>query len=131
MAGERLEAERKAVTSRASEFSRYGPKFEKAVDTVASGGVKECLFLPSGRRVVSVVGTLGDELIDPSRPYCSCGNFFFRVSHGGEETCYHLLSFMIAAKTGRVDILEFSDEEFGDYLSAVVRDVLEVFAKTG
>lgn len=126
-----MESERKALADQASEFSKYGRKFEKAIDTVLSGGVKECRFLPSRRQILSVVGTLGDEFIDPSKPYCSCGNFFFRVSGGKEETCYHLLSFSIAAKTGRIDILEFSDEEFGDYLSAIAGDVFEVLAKDG
>jgi predicted nucleic acid-binding Zn finger protein len=113
------------------EFEKYGKKFDRAVDAVLSGGVKEARFLPSGRKVVTVVGRLGDEFVDPEKPYCSCSNFFFRVLGGREETCYHLLSYNIAKKLGRVDVVEFSDEEYGQYFTAAVRDVLEVLRKSG
>ncbi len=92
--------------------------------------MKECVFLPSGRKVTTVVGRLGDEFIDPERPYCSCSNFFFRVIGGREETCYHLLSYKVASRLGRLDIVEFSDEEYAAYLMATVRDVFEVLRKS-
>jgi predicted nucleic acid-binding Zn finger protein len=113
------------------EFEKYGKKLDRAVDAVLSGGVKEARFLPSGRKVVTVVGRLGDEFVDPEKPYCSCSNFFFRVLGGREETCYHLLSYNVAKKLGRVDVVEFSDEEYGQYFTATVRDVLEVLRKSG
>jgi predicted nucleic acid-binding Zn finger protein len=96
-----------------------------------AGGVKEIRFLPSGRKLFIVVGRLGDEFIDPEKPYCSCSNFFFRVLGGREELCYHLLSYKVAAKTGRFDIVELSDEEYGPYMTATVRDVFEVLRKSG
>ena len=80
--------------------------------------------------MITVVGRLGDELIDPERPYCSCSNFFFRVLGGREETCYHLLSYRIAAKTGNLDTVTFSDEEYGLYLAATIGDVFEVLSKS-
>lgn len=49
---------------------------------------------------------------------------------GAEETCYHLLSYKIAVKVGKVDVVEFSDEEYGPYLVAAVRDVFEVLRKS-
>ena len=124
------EEERRTVVEQVADLASHGQKFERAVDAVLAGGVKECRFLPSGRRVLSVVGKLGDELIDPEKPYCSCGDFFFRVKRGREEVCYHLLSYRIAARTGRVDIVEFQDEEYGDYLSAIVSDIFEVLSKS-
>ncbi len=126
-----MEEERLALKEKVAELVKHGRKFEKAIDTVIAGGVKECRFLPSGRKVLSVVGTLGDEFIDPERPYCSCSNFFFRVIGGSEELCYHLLSYRIAVKTGRVDVLEFSDDEYGEYLSATIGDVFEVLTRSG
>ena len=126
-----MEEGRQALREEVTEFARYGRKFDKAINTVMSGGVKECLFLPSGRKVFSVVGTLGDEFIDPEKPYCSCSNFFFRVSGGRDELCYHLLSYLIAVKTGRVSVVEFSDDEYGEYLSAIIKDVFEVLTKSG
>jgi len=126
-----MKEERRALAEKVAEFGKHGRKFERAIDTVVAGGVKECRFLPSGRKVFSVVGTLGDEFIDPARPYCSCSNFFFRVSGGRDELCYHLLSYLIAVKTGRVSVVEFSDDEYGEYLSAIIKDVFEVLTKSG
>ena len=126
-----MEERRRALMERVTELAKHGHKYEKAIDTVLAGGVKECRFLPSGRKVFSVVGTLGDEFIDPEKPYCSCSNFFFRVMGGSEELCYHLLSYRIALKTGRVTVVEFSDDEYGEYLSALVKDVFEVLTKSG
>ena len=94
-------------------------------------GVKECRFLPSGRKIITVVGRLGDEFVDPERPYCSCSNFYFHVLGGREETCYHLISYRIAAKSGKLDVIEFNDEEYGPYLVAVVQDVFDVLQKSG
>ena len=112
------------------EFEKYGKKLDRAVDAVLSGGVKEARFLPSGRKVVTVVGRLGDEFVDPEKPYCSCSNFFFRVLGGREEICYHLLSYRMAAETGKLDVVKFSDEEYGAYLTATVRDVFEVLRRS-
>ncbi len=111
-------------------YAKHGSKFDRAIDTVLGGGVKESLFLPSGRKVITVVGRLGDEFIDPEKPYCSCSNFFFRVLGGREETCYHLLSYRMAAETGKLDVVKFSDEEYGAYLTAMVRDVFEVLQRS-
>jgi predicted nucleic acid-binding Zn finger protein len=126
-----MEEERRALKEKAAELAKFGRKFEKAIDTVLVGGVKECRFLPSGRRIFSVVGTQGDEFIDPERPYCSCSNFFFRVMGGREELCYHLLSYRIAIKTGHVAVVEFGDDEYGEYLSATIKDVFDVLTRSG
>ena len=113
------------------ELEKYGSKLDKAIDTVLAGGVKEIVFLPSGRKVITVVGRLGDEFVDPDKPYCSCSNFFFQVLGGREATCYHLLSYNIASKVGKLDVIEFSDDEYGAYFAAAVRDVFEVLRKSG
>ena len=126
-----MSEQRESLRKGLPEFEKYGSKLDRAIDAVLSGGVKECLFLPSQRKVVTVVGRLGDEFIDPEKPYCSCSNFFFRVLTGREEICYHLLSYKVATKLGRVDVLEFSDEEYGPYLVATIRDVFEVLRKSG
>ena len=125
-------SERKdALRKKLQEFEKYGPKFERAMDVVLAGGIKESVFLPSGRKVFTVVGTLGDDFIDPERPYCSCSSFFFHVLGGKEKLCYHLIGFKVAERTGSIDVIEFSDEEYGPYLSATIRDVFEVLRKSG
>jgi len=122
--------QKEEIELRFPEFSRYGRKFEKAIGVVLGGGVKEARFLPSGRRLFTVVGNIGDEFIDPEKPYCSCSHFFFRVLNGRDETCYHLLSYNIASKTSRVDVTEFSDEEYRSVIGALVRDVLEAIDRS-
>ena len=122
--------EKDALKMKATEFAVFGRKYEKAIDTVLAGGVKEVTFLPSGRKIYTVVGTLGDEFIDPEKPYCSCSNFFFKVRGRRDELCYHLLSHKIAILTGRVALLNFDDEEFGPYLRAIVGDVFDVLSKS-
>ncbi len=126
-----MSEQKELLKGKLAEFERHGSKLDRAIDTVLAGGVKESRFLPSGRKVITVVGRLGDEFIDPEKPYCSCSNFFFRVLGGREETCYHLLSYIVATKLGKVDVVEFSDEEYGPYLAATVRDVFEVLRKSG
>jgi predicted nucleic acid-binding Zn finger protein len=70
-----------------------------------------------------VVGNFGDEFVDPDRPYCSCGNFFFHVRHGKDELCYHILGCRMAAETGRLDVVKFDDEEFQPFFRAMFSDV--------
>ena len=112
------------------EFSGLGGKFDRAIDAVLAGGVKESHFLPSGRKLVTVVGNLGDEFIDPERPYCSCSHFYFRVLGGKDKLCYHLLSYKIASLTGRVEITRFADEEYGPVLRAIIGDVFSVLDRS-
>ena len=122
---------REELRKRFPDLKRHGSKLDRAIDVVLAGGVKEGVFLPSGRKVVTVVGSLGDEFVDPDKPYCSCSNFFFRVLGGREETCYHLLGYVVAVRTGRLDIIKFSDDEYGEYAAATARDVFEVIRKSG
>lgn len=122
---------RDRIADKVREFERYGPKLAKAIDAVLAGGVKVALFLPSGRRVTTVVGRMGDEFIDSERPYCSCSSFFFQAQAGNEPMCYHLLAHRIALKLGMADTVNFSDEEYGDYLAATLHDVMEVLGKGG
>jgi predicted nucleic acid-binding Zn finger protein len=124
------EDEKEGFKHRFNEFSKHGRKFDRAIETVLAGGVKENRFLPSGRRFLTVVGTMGEEFIDPERPYCSCSNFFFRVMNGKEGLCYHLLSYSIAARSGRVEVTEFSDEEYGQVVKAIIGDVFSVIKRS-
>jgi predicted nucleic acid-binding Zn finger protein len=130
MTAEEGSGPKESLRKELSEFSGYGRKFEKALSTVLAGGVKESRFAPSGRRILTVVGKLGDEFIDPQKPYCSCSDFFFKVVGGKEETCYHLLSHRMAARAGRVDVIKFSDEEYAQVLRAVVMDVFDVMNRS-
>lgn len=126
-----MNGERERIRKEVPELEKYGAKLDRAIDTVLRGGVKECRFLPSGRKLFTVVGKFGDEFIDPGKPYCSCSNFFFGFLEGKEGVCYHLLGFEIASKIGKVDMTEFDDEEYLYYLTAVVGDVFEILGRGG
>ncbi len=118
--------EKEELKRRFSELSKHGRKFDKAIDAAVSGNVKESRFVPSGRKILTVVGNLGDEFIDPEKPYCSCSHFYFRVLSGKDELCYHLLSYEIASQAGKVEVTEFSDEEYGPILKAIIGDVFDI-----
>ena len=122
----------KEALKRASRrYAAYGPTLDRAVAAVLSGGVKEHRFSPSGRVVRTVVGRLGDELVDPDRPYCSCSDFFFRVTNGRAKLCYHLLSYMIAAEHGKVNVVPLDDEEYGQLYSMLVKDIFSTLDRSG
>jgi predicted nucleic acid-binding Zn finger protein len=126
-----MESEQQRLMVKFPELAKHGAKLRRAAETVLAGGVKESVFHPSGRKLVTVVGRLGDEFVDPEKPYCSCSNFYFKVLGGREEACYHLLSYWMASKTGRVDVIEFDDEEYPSYLAATLGDVFDVLGKKG
>jgi len=112
-------------------YSRHGSKLDRAIRTALDRSVKEHLFLPSKRRVYTVVGNLGDEFIDPEKPYCSCSNFFFRGLGQKGEPCYHLLSYVIASESGLIDSTTFSDEEYELLMTALVDDVFHILDTSG
>ena len=119
------------LKQRFAKYSKYGPKLDRAVEAVLAHNVKEHLFLPSGRKIYTVVGKMGDEFVDPKKPYCSCSNFFFRVAGHKDELCYHLLGYMIASESKRLDTITFDDEEYDSMLMAVMRDVFRVLDHSG
>jgi predicted nucleic acid-binding Zn finger protein len=52
------------------------------------------------------------------------------VIGGKDETCYHLLSYRIASELGTVEVVTFDDEEYGQILSTIVRDVFGVLERS-
>ena len=111
----------------ASRFSRYSKDqgmFEKAVDAAFNGSVKRHAFLPSGRRVFTVVGSNADEFIDPDKPFCSCESFFYGVLGAKAKYCYHILGYKIAEESGLVREVRFDDEEYDDFMRLLASDVL-------
>lgn len=108
----------------AKRFGGPGDRLQRAMDAVHEGRVKRHVFIPSGRALYTVVGRIGDEFIDPGKPFCSCESFFFRFLGGRKETCYHLLAYHIAEETNSFSEVSFHDEEFRDFLGLLSLDLL-------
>ncbi|MDG6933082.1 MAG: hypothetical protein JRN68_00115 [Nitrososphaerota archaeon] len=111
------------IKTKFPDFQWYGRRFDKAVALIAAGGVKKHVFVPSNTTIYTVVGFVGDEFIDPARPYCSCGDFFFNVMRKKEEFCHHLLAYKMAEKLG-FDVITFHDDEYGAFVSALSMDIM-------
>jgi predicted nucleic acid-binding Zn finger protein len=125
-----LKVDEERAKRAAAKYSGYGSKADQAIKTALAGGVKEHRFVPSGRTIYTVVGSEGDEFVDPKKAYCSCSHYFFRVLGGRDETCYHLLSYKIASELGALDVTTFDDEEYGQVFSTIVRDVFGVLERS-
>lgn len=111
----------------ASRFARYSnnqSQFDKAIEAAFGGSVKRHTFLPSGRRVYTVVGSNADEFIDPDKPFCSCESYFYGVLSAKVKQCYHLLSYKIAQESGLIREVRFDDEEYDTFMMLLSADVL-------
>jgi len=102
-------------------------RLTKARAVVDHQGVKLHRFHPSGRSIWTVVGRECDFLVDvdaadPSKVYCACGDFYYRVLSSKVAECYHLLALKIALKEELYAVVNFSDEEYPQFLRALVSD---------
>ncbi len=111
------------IKAKFPDMAWYGKRFDKAAFLVTAGCVKKHIFMPSKTVIYTVVGFVGDEFIDPGRPFCSCGDFFFNVMRKKEEICQHLLAYKIAEKLG-FDVVAFHDDEYDAFVSALSRDIM-------
>jgi predicted nucleic acid-binding Zn finger protein len=89
---------------------------------VESGSVKMLLFMPTGRRLWTVVGRDGEYWADPELGFCSCKDFYFSSLTKGEP-CYHLKSVQKAIKDEKFVQLQFSDGEYTQFLQALAQDL--------
>lgn len=90
--------------------------------TVGSGSVKMLLFMPTGRRLWTVVGRDSEYWTDPELGFCSCKDFYFSALTKSEP-CYHLKSVQKAIRDEKFVSLQFSDDEYTAFLQALARDV--------
>lgn len=89
---------------------------------VSEKRVKLHVFEPSGRKIWTVVGKGEEHWIDPEAIYCSCPGFYFGQSNG-KKSCYHLDSATLAIKENKVETINFSDDEFSDFLAGLISDL--------
>lgn len=95
---------------------------EKIKTVVSEKRIKLHVFEPSKRKIWTIVGKGKEHWLDPSLEFCSCPGFYFGKINRKNE-CYHLESVKIAKKEGKVETIKFSDDEFEDFMSALILDL--------
>ena len=85
------------------------------------GRVKQHVFLPSGRRIWTVVGRKSEHWVDPHHGYCTCRAYYFG---GPAGTCYHIKCQTYAHSASKYHTTEFYDEEFDGFVAGLVDSTL-------
>ena len=87
---------------------------------IDEGRVKLHQFLPSGRRVWTVVGRNDEYWLDPDTQYCSCQKFYYSLG----TPCHHLMYQKEAVRVSKQKSVVFADEEFTGFISGLVNSML-------
>lgn len=96
----------------------------KVVERILDEGrVKRHRFLPSGREIWSVVGSLGDQFVAEGQPFCTCGHFHFGVLGGKTGSCIHLDAVRVAKREHSFATLEIEDADYGRFLFLLTRSL--------
>ena len=97
--------------------------------TVRSGGVKQMLFLPSGKKLWVVIGRDNEYWTDPELGFCSCKDFYFTTMSGGQDS-YHLKSVRKTIQQRAFTAIEFNDIDYIHLLRAVAEDIINVLSRS-
>jgi predicted nucleic acid-binding Zn finger protein len=54
--------------------------------------------------------------------FCSCSGFYFGMIKS-KKPCYHIDSVKIAQEKKQYEIIEFSDDEFENFMLSIVNDL--------
>ena len=88
---------------------------------VSSKGVKLHLFVPSNRKILTVVGKENEHWLDLNLGYCSCEDYYYNALEKGRQ-CYHLNAVKAAMEQDRVEVIKFQDFEFEGFIFALLQD---------
>jgi predicted nucleic acid-binding Zn finger protein len=103
---------------------------ESRIDNaIASGSVKQMLFMPSGKRLWVVVGKYNEYWTDLDLKFCTCKDFYFTTLSGGAD-CYHLKSVRKAIEENKFSIIEFDDSEYVQFLQAIAEDSMNLLGRS-
>jgi predicted nucleic acid-binding Zn finger protein len=86
--------------------------------------VKVHIFRPSARRICTVVGKDDEYWTEPDLDFCSCKNYYYRSLSSGKQ-CYHLTSAIQFINEKTSTLLEFSDNEYDQFVRAIIQDALK------
>ena len=92
---------------------------EKINQTVENKRVKMHVFKPSMRKIWTIVGMDQEYWADPDMGFCSCAGYYFS-RQSQKQYCYHLKSIKIAIDEGKYEIVNFADDEYGDFASSLI-----------
>ena len=97
-------------------------KSEKIKLVISEKRVKLHHFVPSNRKIWTVVGKEKEHQLDPQLEFCSCSGFYFGMLKN-KKPCYHIESISIAIKEGKYETIKFSDDEFENFIVSVINDL--------
>lgn len=90
---------------------------------ITAKGVKLHLFMPSNRRIWTVVGKENEHWLDYDLGFCSCEDYYYNAMEKG-TMCYHLKAVKTAIEQDKVETIEFQDSEFENFISGLVEDLM-------
>lgn len=85
--------------------------------------IKLHIFVPSDRKLWTIVSKNNEYWLDPDLDYCTCKYYFFRTL-SGKDRCIHLISLAEALRLKEYDRIEFQDDEYVGFLTSLLKDVL-------
>ena len=97
-------------------------KSKKIKSVINEKRIKLHYFLPSNRKIWTVVGKEKEHWLEPDLKFCSCSGFYFGMLKN-KKPCYHIDSIQIAKKEDLYERIEFSDDEFESFMSGLINDL--------
>jgi len=97
-------------------------KSKKIKSVISEKRIKLHYFLPSNRKIWTVVGKEKEHWLEPDLKFCSCAGFYFGMLKN-KKPCYHIDSLQIAKKEELYEEIEFSDDEFESFMSGLINDL--------
>jgi len=97
-------------------------KSKKIKSVISEKRIKLHYFLPSNRKIWTIVGKEKEHWLEPNLKFCSCAGFYFGMLKN-KKSCYHIDSLQIAKKEELYEEIEFSDDEFESFMSGLINDL--------
>ena len=97
-------------------------KSKKIKSVISEKRIKLHYFLPSNRKIWTVVGKEKEHWLEPDLKFCSCAGFYFGMLKN-KKPCYYIDSLQIAKKEEQYERIEFSDDEFESFMSGLINDL--------
>ena len=97
-------------------------KSKKMNDLISQNRVKLHLFDHTKRQIWTIVGKEKEHWLEPELEFCSCSGFYFGMMKS-KKPCYHIDSIKLAKENKQYEIIEFSDEEFENFMFGIVNDL--------